>query len=96
MNFLFNLFGDPNKKYLERLQPIINKINNLESQFQGFSNEELREKTNEFKNRLKNNETLDDIMPELESIYNLAKEKPTVKYYEHSPENLKLIIIHYS
>ena len=64
MNFLFNLFGDPNKKYLEKLQPIINKINNLESQFQGFSNEELREKTNEFKNRLKNNETLDDIMPE--------------------------------
>jgi len=64
MNFLFNLFGDPNKKYLEKLQPIIDKINNLESQFQGFSNEELREKTNEFKNRLKNNETLDDIMPE--------------------------------
>ena len=40
---------------------------------------------------IRRREVLDDIMPELESIYNLAKEKPTVKYYEHSPENLKLI-----
>ena len=52
MNF-FNLFGDPNKKYLEKLQPTINKINNLESQFQDFSIEKLKEKTNEFKKRLK-------------------------------------------
>ena len=64
MNFLFNIFGDPNKKYLEKLQPIIDKINNLESQFQGFSKEELKEKTNEFKTRLKNDETLDEILPE--------------------------------
>ena len=63
MNF-FNLFGDPNKKYLEKLQPTINKINNLESQFQDFSIEKLKEKTNEFKKRLKENETLDNILPE--------------------------------
>jgi len=63
MNF-FNIFGDPNKKYLEKLQPMVDKINNLESQFQGFSKERLKEKTNEFKKRLKNNETLDDILAE--------------------------------
>jgi preprotein translocase subunit SecA len=63
MNF-FNLFGDPNKKYLEKLQPNIDKINNLEPQFQDFSIEKLKEKTNEFKERLKENETLDNILPE--------------------------------
>jgi HTH-type transcriptional regulator, sugar sensing transcriptional regulator len=36
-------------------------------------------------------DVLEDIMPELESLYNLAKEKPTVKYYEHTPENIKLM-----
>ena len=40
---------------------------------------------------IRRREVLEDIMPELESLYNLAKEKPTVKFYEHTPGNLKLI-----
>jgi len=49
---------------IEKLQPMVDKINNLESQFQSFSNEEFKKKTDEFKNRLKNGETLDDILSE--------------------------------
>ncbi len=64
MTFLSKLFGDPNERYLRKLQPIILKINDLESQFEDFSNEKLKEKTNEFKERLRKNETLDDILPE--------------------------------
>ena len=63
MNF-FNLFGDPNKKYLEKLQPIIDKINNLEPKFQDFSIEQLKAKTDELKKRLKEKEKLDNILPE--------------------------------
>ncbi len=64
MTFLSKFFGDPNERYLRKLQPIILKINDLESQFEDFSNEKLKEKTNEFKERLRKNETLDDVLPE--------------------------------
>lgn len=36
-------------------------------------------------------EVLETIMPELESIYNLAKDRPAVKFYEHTPENIRKI-----
>lgn len=61
---LEKLFGDPNKRYLNKIQLIVDKINKLESQFEHFSNEELKQKTFEFKNRLTEGETLDDILPE--------------------------------
>jgi len=64
MSFLSKIFGDPNEKYLRKLQPTIDKINMLESKFEHFSNTELREKTKEFKKRLEKGETLDDILPE--------------------------------
>ena len=55
---------DSNEKELKRLQPIIDEINSLEPEFQKLSDAELRAKTDEFKARLKNGETLDDILPE--------------------------------
>ena len=64
MTFLSKFFGDPNERYLRKLQPIILKINDLESQFEDFSNEKLKEKTNKFKERLRKNETLNDILPD--------------------------------
>jgi len=68
MNFLFKFFGDPNKKYLEKIQPIVEKINNLEPQFQDFSNEDLKQETNKLKEKLKQGEKLDDIMSEAFSL----------------------------
>ncbi|UCH50358.1 MAG: preprotein translocase subunit SecA, partial [Chloroflexota bacterium] len=55
---------DSNEKELKRLQPIVDEINSLEPEFQKISDAELRAKTDEFKSRLKNGETLDDILPE--------------------------------
>ncbi len=43
---------DSNEKELKRLQPVVNKINELESEFEGLSDDELRAKTEEFKARL--------------------------------------------
>jgi len=66
--FLSKLFGAffkaPNEKYLEKLQPIIEKINELEPKFKSFSKEELKKKTNELKDRLKNGESLNDVLVE--------------------------------
>jgi len=69
MSILANLFGDPNKKYLNKIQPIVEKINELEKDFERFSNEELKNKTNEFKKRIENyggqsSVGLDDILTE--------------------------------
>jgi preprotein translocase subunit SecA len=55
---------DSNEKELRRLEPIVDQINSLEPDFQKLSDAELRAKTDEFKARLKNGETLDDILPE--------------------------------
>ncbi|HAZ21680.1 MAG TPA: preprotein translocase subunit SecA, partial [Firmicutes bacterium] len=61
--FLKNLW-DTNKKELNRLSGIVEQINALEPQFQQLSNDELRAKTAEYKQRLSEGETLDQLLPE--------------------------------
>ena len=63
MSILTKIFGDANEKYLKKIQPLVDKINSLEKEFEGFSDEKLKEKTKEFKERLSKGETLDDILP---------------------------------
>jgi len=64
MSFLTKIFGDPNEKVLKKLQPLVEKINSLEHEFGGFSNEKLKEKTKELRDKLNSGKTLDDILPE--------------------------------
>ncbi len=56
--------GDPNKKALSKSNEIVDQINSLETQFEGLSADELLGKTAEFKQRLADGETLDDLLPE--------------------------------
>ena len=58
------IFGDPNQKKLKQIQPLVEKINELESEFEAFSDEDISRKTEEFKERFKKGETLDDILVE--------------------------------
>ncbi|MEW6407465.1 MAG: preprotein translocase subunit SecA [Patescibacteria group bacterium] len=62
--FLDKLFGDPNKRYVKRHQPIVDKINTFELEIKKLSNEKLRAKTLEFKERLKKGESLENLLPE--------------------------------
>ncbi|MBM3176362.1 MAG: preprotein translocase subunit SecA, partial [Chloroflexi bacterium] len=55
---------DSNEKEIKRLQHTIDQVNSLEPDFQKLSDAELRAKTDEFKSRLKDGETLDDLLPE--------------------------------
>ncbi len=65
INFILKLiFGSKSKRDLRKMQPLVEKINRLEVSYQQLSDEELQAKTAEFKNRLANGETLDDIMCE--------------------------------
>ena len=64
MGFLEKIFGTHSQNELKRIYPIVDHIEALEPQMQKLSDEELRDKTREFKERLGNGETLDDILPE--------------------------------
>ena len=61
---LRNIFGNKNERELKALRPIVDRINRLEPEFQKLSDERLRSKTEEFKKRLSDGETLDDLLPE--------------------------------
>ena len=64
MGLFKNIFGSYSEKEVKRVQPIVNKINDLEGEISKLSDEELTKKTLEFKERLNKGETLDDILPE--------------------------------
>ena len=58
------IFGDDNQKYLKKIQPIVEKINSLEEGISVLSDEQLKGKTTEFKKRIKEGETLEELLPE--------------------------------
>ena len=64
MGLIQKLFGTHSENELKRIYPIADAIEALDSEMQSLSDEELRNKTKEFKERLANGETLDDILPE--------------------------------
>ncbi len=64
MALLEKIFGNQNAKELKKIQPIVDEINGLEDSFRTLSDTELKNKTAEFKKRLQNGETVDDILPE--------------------------------
>lgn len=61
---LQKLLGDDNKKFVRKAQKIVNQINDLEEEFKALPDDELFSKTAEFKKRLKEGESLDDLLPE--------------------------------
>ena len=58
------LFGTHSERELKKIEPIIKKIESMDEEMQGLSDEQLKAKTEEFKKRLADGETLDDILPE--------------------------------
>ena len=64
MGLLQKIFGTHSENELKRIYPIVDEIEALEPQMEQLSDEELKNKTQEFKSRLKDTETLDDILPE--------------------------------
>ncbi len=62
--WLSNLFGDSNEKEIAKLAPLVDQINSLEPEIEALRDEQLTAKTDEFKSRIEQGETLDDILPE--------------------------------
>ena len=93
MSILSKIFGDANEKYLKKLQPLVDKINGLEKEVEGFSDERLKEKTGEFKEKLKGGKTLDDILPETFALVREAA-KRTLRQRHFDCQLIGGIVLH--
>lgn len=63
-NWLSRFGGDPSEREIKRLRPLVNQINALEAEYEALSPEALKQKSQEFRDRLADGETLDDLLPE--------------------------------
>ena len=77
MSFLNKILGDPNKKVIDKIMPIVEEINSLEGEMEKLSLEQLRAKTEEFKNRLAKDESLDSILPEAFAVVREVSKRTT-------------------
>ena len=64
MGLFTKIFGTPSQRELKKIQPMVDKILGLEDEYKNLSEEALKAKTQEFKDRLAQGETLDDLLPE--------------------------------
>jgi len=64
LNILKKIFKTSNERKLNEIQPLVQKINSLEQEIKKLSDQELKDKTQEFKTRIKNGESLNKILPE--------------------------------
>ena len=63
-NLLTKVFGSKNERELKQIQPLVDKINALEPEVQALQDEQLKARTAEFRQRLDQGETIDDLLPE--------------------------------
>ncbi len=96
MPMLSKIFGDPNKRFLKKLELLVESVNKQEKALEKLSDEELKEKTIVFKNRLNpptGGETLDDILPEAFAVVREAA-KRTLNQRHFDVQLLGGIILH--
>ena len=75
LGFIQKLLGNKNAKEIKRIRSIVEEINGLEPELLSLSDTSLRAKTEEFKSRLANGETLDDILPEAFAVVREASKR---------------------
>src|SRR5690625_3190306 len=68
LGMLKRIFGDGNKRELRKLEQVADQIEALEPEYEKLSDEELKNKTDEFKERHKNGESLDDLLVEAYAV----------------------------
>ena len=75
LQILQKIVSSKNERTLSKLYPIVSKINSLESEMQKLNDNLLKEKTKEFKERLRKGENLDDLLPEAFSAVREASKR---------------------
>ena len=93
MGILSKFVGTHSEREVKRVLPIVDKIESLEPDFEKLSDEELRDKTREFKSRLAGGETLDDILPEAYAVVREAA-KRTIGMRHYRVQLIGGVILH--
>ena len=93
MGILSKFVGTHSEREVKRVLPIVDKIESLEPDFEKLSDEELRDKTREFKSRLGGGETLDDILPEAYAVVREAA-KRTIGMRHYRVQLIGGVILH--
>ena len=75
MGLFKKIFGDYSEKEVKRVRPLVEKINSLEEEISKLSDSELRAKTADFKVRIQDGETLDEILPEAFAVVREASKR---------------------
>ncbi|MBS4959570.1 MAG: preprotein translocase subunit SecA [Clostridiales bacterium] len=75
MSILEKIFGNYSDKEIKKIRPIVEKINQLEPEIEKLSDDELKAKTTEFKERLSKGETLDQLLPEAYAVVREASKR---------------------
>ncbi|MDP5080529.1 MAG: preprotein translocase subunit SecA [Opitutales bacterium] len=83
------------KKYLKKCQPIIEQINAFEVEYQSLTDEQLQAKTPEFMQRVKDGETLDQLLPEAFAVVKSASRRMCGKEYDVCDHMLPWNMVHY-
>ena len=78
-----SIFGDANDKLIKQLIPLVEEINSLEPEMVDLSDEELRELGSEFRSRLTDGESLDDLLPEVfAAVREIGKRVSNKRHYD--------------
>ncbi len=93
MSFLSKIFGDPNKREIDKLQAIVGEVNKFEPQFEKLKNEEFKNKTLEFKQYLQKNGDKDKILSEAFALVREAG-KRTLKQRHFDVQLMGGIVLH--
>lgn len=82
-NLLAKIFGTKNERELKRMQPIVHEINRWESEIAGLADLQLTEKTNEFRRRISQGESLDALLPEAFAVVReTAKRRMNMRHFD--------------
>ncbi len=94
MSFLTKIFGSRNQRLLKQYQTAVRQINALEPTLEALSDEQLKAKTTEFKTRLGNGETLDQLLPEAFAVCREAS-KRVLKMRHFDVQMIGGMVLHY-
>lgn len=75
MGFVKKIFGDVNEKDLKKINKIVVKVNQFEPSIENLTDQDLQNKTNEFKERINAGESIDDILPEAFAVVREASKR---------------------
>ena len=75
MSMFQKVFGTHSEREVKRIKPLVDQIEALRPTMQALSDEDLRNKTTEFKERLSKGETLDDLLPEAFAVVREADKR---------------------